>query len=164
MPGANAKNGMTCSQVRRQAAPDRRVTLALFDLKLVEPKSAMSALVQPELSEARGDRVERRCAAMVWSPPTRYGDSALRRCRHGRRRLVSLGVWFPPAKLNTLSTTPELVEHHWGRARVHRIVPKKAAHGIERAIDVVDTIINPDLVAILDPIFGHGLICPRSIE
>ena len=70
---------------------------------------------------------------------------------------VSLGVWFPPTKLNTLGTTPELVEHHPGRARVHRVVPKKPAHGIERAVYVVDTIINPDLVAILDLIFGHGL-------
>ena len=59
MPGVNAKNEMTCPQSRRQAAPDRRVTLALFALKLVEPKSAMSALVAPERSEARGDRVER---------------------------------------------------------------------------------------------------------
>lgn len=70
-------------------------------------------------------------------------------------RLVLLGVWFPPTKLNTLGTTPEFVEHNWGRARVHRIVPKKPAHGIERAIYVVDTIINPDRVAILDPIFDH---------
>ena len=71
-------------------------------------------------------------------------------------RLISSGVWFPPTKLNTLSTTPELVEDHPGRARVHRVVPKKPAHGIERAVYVVDTIINPDLVATLNPIFGHG--------
>ena len=74
--------------------------------------------------------------------------------------MVSLGVWFPPTKLNTLGTPPELVEHHPGRARVHRVVPKEPAHGIERAVYVVDTIINPDLVAILDPIFGHGLNLP----
>jgi hypothetical protein len=80
------------------------------------------------------------------------------------RRLVSLGVWFPPTKLNTLSTTPKLVEHYSGLARVHRVVPKKPAYGIERTIYVVDTIINVDEVAILDPIFGHGLTCPRSIE
>jgi hypothetical protein len=73
------------------------------------------------------------------------------------RRLVSLGVWFPPTKLNTLGTTPEVVVHHLSRARVHRIVSKKPAHRIERAIYVIDTIINPNPVAILDPIFGHGL-------
>jgi hypothetical protein len=47
---------------------------------------------------------------------------------------------------------------------VHRVVPKRPAYGIERAIYVVDTIINPNLIAILGPIFGHALICPRTIE
>jgi hypothetical protein len=72
-------------------------------------------------------------------------------------RSVSLGIWFPPTKLNTLSTTPKLVEYYSGRARVRRVVPKKPAYRIERTIYVVDTIINPDVVAILDPIFGHGI-------
>jgi hypothetical protein len=74
----------------------------------------------------------------------------------------ALSVRFPPTKLNTLSATLELVEHHRGRARVHRVVPIIPAYGIERAIYVVDTIINPDLIAILDSIFGHGLTCPRD--
>jgi hypothetical protein len=47
---------------------------------------------------------------------------------------------------------------------VHRIVPKKAAYGIERAIYVIDTIINPDLVTILDPIFGHDLIARARLN
>jgi len=76
----------------------------------------------------------------------------------------ALGVWFPPSKLNTLSAAPELVEHHPGRARVHRVVPKEPAYGIGRAIYVVDKIINPNLIAILGPIFGHALISPRKIE
>ena len=61
----------------------------------------------------------------------------------------TLGVRFPPTKFNTLSAAPELVEHHRGRACMHRVVPKEPAHGIERAIYVIDTIINPNLVAIL---------------
>jgi hypothetical protein len=44
------------------------------------------------------------------------------------------------------------------------LCPKKPAHGIERTVYVVDTIINPDLVAILDLIFGHGLNFLRSSE
>jgi len=43
-------------------------------------------------------------------------------------------------------------------------VPEKPPKGIERTIYVVETIINPDLITILDPIFGHGLIYPHSIE
>jgi hypothetical protein len=44
-------------------------------------------------------------------------------------------------------------------------VPKEPADRIERAILVVDTnILNLDPVLILDPIFGHGLISPRSID
>jgi hypothetical protein len=43
-------------------------------------------------------------------------------------------------------------------------VPIEPAYGIERTIYVVDTIVNPDLIAILGPIFGHGLSRPRSIE
>ena len=38
---------------------------------------------------------------------------------------------------------------------------KEPAYGIERAIYVIDTIINPNLIAILGPIFGHTLFCPR---
>lgn len=40
-----------------------------------------------------------------------------------------------------MSTTPELVEHHPGRARVHSIVPKEPTDRIEHAIQIVDTII-----------------------
>jgi len=75
----------------------------------------------------------------------------------------TLGVRFPKAKLNTLSTAAELVEHHPDRAGVHGVVPKEPADRIERAILVVDTNIL-DLDPVLDPIFGHGLICPRSID
>jgi hypothetical protein len=50
----------------------------------------------------------------------------------------TLGVRFPKAKLNTLSTAAELVEHHPGRARVHGVVPVEPADRIERAILVVD--------------------------
>src|SRR5450759_567943 len=48
---------------------------------------------------------------------------------------------------------------------MHGVVPKEPADRIERAIHVVDTIILAlDPVLILDPIFGHGLISPRSID
>lgn len=77
------------------------------------------------------------------------------------QRYSALCVRFPPTKFNTLSAAPELVEHHPGRARMHRVVPKEAAHRIERAIYVIDTIINPNQIAILGPIFGHTLICTR---
>ena len=77
------------------------------------------------------------------------------------QRYSALCVRFPPTKLNTHSAAPEFVEHHPGRARVHRVVPKEPAYGIERAIHVVDTIINPNLIAILGPIFGHTSIRTR---
>jgi hypothetical protein len=48
---------------------------------------------------------------------------------------------------------------------VHGIVPIEPPDGIERAIYVVDTIIlNLYRVTILDLIFAHGLIAPRSID
>ena len=75
----------------------------------------------------------------------------------------TLCVRFPRTKFNTLSAALKLVEHHPGRARVHRVVSKEPAYGIERAIYVIDTIINPTLVAILGAIFRHALICPRAI-
>jgi hypothetical protein len=57
----------------------------------------------------------------------------------------TLGVRFPKAKLNTLSTAAELVEHHSGRARVHGVVPIEPADRRKRAILVVDTnILNLD--------------------
>jgi hypothetical protein len=85
-----------------------------------------------------------------------------------RDRLVNgptLGVRFPNAKLNTLRTAAELIEHYLGRARVHGVVSVESADRIERAILVVDTIIlNLDPVLILDPISGHAVIFPRSID
>jgi hypothetical protein len=80
------------------------------------------------------------------------------------REVAGLGVWFPEAKFNTLRAAAELVEHHARRARVHGVVPKEPAHRIMCAILVVDTnIINPDLVLIVAPIFGHGRIS-RAID
>jgi hypothetical protein len=74
------------------------------------------------------------------------------------------GVRSPKAKLNAPGTAPERVEHHRGPAVVHRDVSIEPADGIARAINIVDTIVNPDLVAIFDSIFGHDLICLRTIE
>jgi hypothetical protein len=102
-------------------------------------------------------------------PLTLCSEKLILTCR-SRRIIAWIGapavlcVRFPKAKPDTLRTAAELVEHHRGRARVHRVVPVKSAYGIERTIYVVDTIINPHLIAILDPIFCHGLICPRKIE
>ena len=76
----------------------------------------------------------------------------------------ALGVRPPEAKLDTLRTAPERVEHHRNAAIVHPEVSIEPAHGIGRTINIIDTIVDPDLVAIFDPIFGHGLICPRTIE
>jgi hypothetical protein len=48
---------------------------------------------------------------------------------------------------------------------VHGVVPIEPAKRVECAIYVVDTIIlNLDQVAILDPIFDHSLIFPRSVD
>jgi hypothetical protein len=70
-----------------------------------------------------------------------------------------LGVWFPKAELNAVSTATELVEHHPDRAGVHAVVSVKPAKRIASAINVVDKIIyDNDRVAILNSIFGHGLI------
>jgi hypothetical protein len=47
---------------------------------------------------------------------------------------------------------------------VHGHVPIEQADWIERTIHVVDTMtLDLDQVAILDPIFGHRLVSPRSI-
>ena len=77
------------------------------------------------------------------------------------QRYSALCVRFPPTKFNTLSAAPELVEHHPGRAGVHRVVSKEPTYGIERAIYVIDTINNPNLIAILGPIFCHTSIRTR---
>ena len=70
-----------------------------------------------------------------------------------------LGVRFPKAELYTVSTAAELVERHPDGACVHAIVPVEPAKRIASAIHVVDTIIrNHNRVAILNFIFGHGLI------
>ncbi len=87
------------------------------------------------------------------------------RCSNYKGRSITLGVRFPKAKFNTVGTAAELVEHHPGRAPVHGVVPKEAADRIEHAIHFVNTIfLNNDWVAILYPIFGHGLISPCSID
>jgi hypothetical protein len=46
---------------------------------------------------------------------------------------------------------------------VHRDVSIPPTDGTERAVNIVDTIVNLDLVVIFDSIFGHGLICLRMI-
>jgi hypothetical protein len=64
-----------------------------------------------------------------------------------------------------VSTAAELVEHHPGRAGVHGVVPIEPAERFASAIHVIDTIsLNHDQVAILDLIFGNGLISLRSID
>jgi hypothetical protein len=76
-----------------------------------------------------------------------------------RSNTEGLGVGFPKAALYTVSAAAELVEHHPGRARVHSVVPIESPHRVESAIHVVDTIIHDNnRVAILNSIFGHGLI------
>ena len=70
----------------------------------------------------------------------------------------------PKAKLSIPGTAAELVEQHARRARVHGVVSKKPADGVERTIRLVDTILNLDPLAIPDPIFGDGLIPPSSID
>jgi hypothetical protein len=68
----------------------------------------------------------------------------------------ALGVRLPKAELNAHGTAPERVEHHPGRARVHRVVSKEPPDGIARAIRIVDAVVNPDLVAVPGPIFDHA--------
>jgi hypothetical protein len=81
-----------------------------------------------------------------------------------RREVAGLSVWFPEAKFDTLRAAAELVAHHAGCARMHGIMPIESTDRIERAILVVDTnIINPDVVFILAPIFGHSRIS-RTID
>ena len=58
----------------------------------------------------------------------------------GRTVMSALGVRFPEAKPHTVSTAPELVEHHPDGARVHAVVPIEPAKRIERAIHIVDFI------------------------
>ncbi|MGH6741321.1 MAG: hypothetical protein ACREDY_20255, partial [Bradyrhizobium sp.] len=144
------------------SCPDRRVTFALFGLKLVEPEECHvgAGAARAQRGAGRPGRALMRSDSVVAADEIRRSARFAAVIEMAWGRLVSLGVWFPPTKLNTLGTAAERVEHHLGRARVHRIVSIEPAHGIECAIHVVDTIINPDLIAIPDPIFGHGLICP----
>jgi hypothetical protein len=115
---------------------------------MMSPASRCEArrLAASAIQEWAGVKIFRRLALSSWL------------CTH------PLGVRLPKAKLNAPRTAPERVEHHRAPAIVHRDVSIPSADGIERAINIVDTIINANPVAIFDPIFGHGLICLRTID
>jgi hypothetical protein len=106
-----------------------------------------------------------RIVGASWHWPAADAESPERQRGYRLLHGATLGVRFPKAKLNTLSTAAELVEHHPGCARVHGVVPIEPADRIERAILVVDTfILALDPVVIPDPIFGHGPIAAHSID
>jgi hypothetical protein len=79
--------------------------------------------------------------------------------------VAALCVRCPLSILNAIGAATKLVEHHWGRARVHVLVSVEATKRIERTIYIVDTIIrNIDWGAVIDLIFGQWTLPLKSVS
>ena len=162
-------NSMTISSTLRRRTEYLKVRLISDPTLLFAMVSGLTSLHPnvANISRTCGSLARRRAAVLprilFWVVSRHIPRTHTQRllALQGRFRLTgwvfrALSVWFPPTKFHAPGTAPEVIEHHRGGARMHRIMSKKSTYKILPAIYIVDTIIDPDLIAIPGAIFDHA--------